>query len=101
MDGFARRMAMGELSPKAYERRVQAAFPVPLEEEATSLYVPRVSCPVLVLHDENDEMIPTQAARDIASADHASLELTQGLGHRGIIRDPGTMARVVEFLSEA
>lgn len=98
MAGFTHRMGMRELSKQAFEKRVQAAFPGPLEEEATSLYVSRVSCPVLVLHDENDDMIPMQAAHQIASVPHATLMLTQGLGHRGIIRDPATMARVVEFL---
>lgn len=100
VDSFARRMAMDPLSIAAFERRLQAALCTSIEEEATSAYTTRVRCPVLILHDRDDEVIPLSCGHAIAQAASTELVVTEGLGHRAIIRDPATLARVVEFLSE-
>lgn len=55
--------------------------------------------PLLVIHDEQDEDVPAEDGAAIArAAPHGTLVLTQGLGHRGVMRDPGIVARAVAFL---
>ncbi len=55
--------------------------------------------PLLVIHDEQDEDVPAADGAAIArAASNATLVLTQGLGHRGVMRDPGIVARAVAFL---
>jgi pimeloyl-ACP methyl ester carboxylesterase len=52
-----------------------------------------IAQPLLIIHDEDDHDVP---ATDGAA--NATLALTQGLGHRGIMRDAGIVARSVAFL---
>ncbi len=60
---------------------------------------PRVRIPVLVVHDEDDNVAPI--AQGTAMADSipgAVLWRTRGFGHSGALRDPATIQRVIEFL---
>lgn len=98
-DNFARRVAMPEVSRGAFERRLEAACPTSLQEEATSVYLRQVRCPVMVMHDRDDEVISPEAAQALAEAAGVSLTASAGLGHRRIIRDPATLGRVVDFLT--
>lgn len=101
VDSFVRRMAMSPAGQEAFERRLQSVLQSSIEEEATSLYLPRVSCRVLVIHDRDDEVIPLSCGQAIAQAAGTELEVTEGLGHRAIIRDQATLARVVGFIQNA
>jgi pimeloyl-ACP methyl ester carboxylesterase len=98
VDSFARRMAMRGQSLAAFERRLQAVCAAPIEEEATSVYVSKVGCPLLVLHDRDDDVIRLEDAEAIARAGRTTLEVSTGLGHRAIIRDAVTLQRVVDFI---
>jgi pimeloyl-ACP methyl ester carboxylesterase len=62
---------------------------------------PSVKMPVLVVHDEEDNVAPmAQGAAMTALIPGAMLWRTQGLGHSGALRDPATIERVVNFLRE-
>ncbi|QMU75750.1 alpha/beta hydrolase [Streptacidiphilus sp. PB12-B1b] len=63
----------------------------------------QVQVPILVVHDDNDEMVaPAQALRITdAYAGRARLVSTARLGHRRILADPAVVATVVDFLTEA
>ncbi len=57
--------------------------------------------PVLVVHDKNDKEVPhTEALSIIEQLPHGKLLLTEGLGHRRIIRDPQILQHIVEFIKE-
>lgn len=57
--------------------------------------------PLLVIHDKGDEDVPPENGREIAAAAPlGSLVLTEGLGHRAIMRDSGVVRRAVEFIAE-
>ena len=99
VDGFSRKLGLRGASLEAFEQRLRSSSPIPVEDEATSLYVAQQSCPLLVLHDEDDEIIPVSDGESITRASGAPLVVTQGLGHRAIIRDTETLARVVKFLA--
>jgi len=56
--------------------------------------------PLLVLHDREDGEVPFADGDAIAAAwPGASIEPTEGLGHRRILRAPHVLARAVEFVS--
>lgn len=58
----------------------------------------RARSPVLVVHDEQDETIPVEEGKRIATAwPGAELMLTTGLGHRGVLRDQPVIRRAVKF----
>jgi pimeloyl-ACP methyl ester carboxylesterase len=71
----------------------------------TDLDVPaiarRMARPLLVVHDRDDVTVPWLDGATIADAwPGARLMTTGGLGHRGIVRDPGVVGEVVRFLKE-
>ena len=62
---------------------------------------PRITQPVLIVIDENDDVTPLDDAKDIASKiKQCTFCQTEGLGHRRILRDKTTIERVVEFVSQ-
>ncbi|QMU71182.1 alpha/beta hydrolase [Streptacidiphilus sp. P02-A3a] len=61
----------------------------------------RVSAPILVVQDENDDMVrPEQALRITAAyGDQARLVTTRRLGHRRILADAAVVTEVVDFVT--
>jgi len=60
---------------------------------------PRARLPALIIHDRDDRDIPWREGEAVARAwPHARFLSTEGLGHRRILRDPGVIGRVVDFL---
>lgn len=58
------------------------------------------TAPALVVHDQGDDVVPfTEGAAIAASWPEARLFPTTGLGHRGLVREPGVVAEVVRFVS--
>lgn len=98
VDGFSRKLGLRGASLEAFEQRLVASSQVPVDDEATSLYMSRLNCPTLVMHDVDDEVIPLEDGYRIASSASTELVVSEGLGHRTIIRDSATLTRVVEFL---
>jgi len=60
---------------------------------------PRLRTSTLVVHDEDDDVAPiAHAGEFIASLDTGHSQITQGLNHSGTLRDPATIARIIEFV---
>ncbi|HUF27857.1 MAG TPA: alpha/beta fold hydrolase [Gemmatimonadaceae bacterium] len=58
-----------------------------------------MTAPLLVVHDEGDDVVPfTEGAAIAASWPGARLLLTTGLGHRGVARDGRIVGEVVRFV---
>lgn len=98
LESFAHRTGMSYESLQQLETRMQNELASPIDEATTSLYVSRVSCPSLVIHDTDDEIIPLEAAYAIAEGAKSSPLVTQGLGHRAIIKDSAVLEKVIAFL---
>lgn len=63
---------------------------------------PRMTVPALVVHDRGDDVVPfAEGASIAASWPGARLLPTNGLGHRGVVRDPGVVAEVVRFVTDS
>lgn len=58
--------------------------------------------PALIIHDDTDALAPIANAEYLASVwRYARLSRTSGLGHYRLLRDPGVIARVVDFVATA
>ncbi|MDX6314790.1 MAG: hypothetical protein QOF44_4254 [Streptomyces sp.] len=60
-----------------------------------------IEAPLLVIHDEDDDLIPAEQAHRLAAAygSRSRLLTTRGLGHRRILGDPEVIAAVREFVA--
>jgi pimeloyl-ACP methyl ester carboxylesterase len=84
--------------------RMQAWFEhqsgVPMQQFEPAWLGPRLSSPTLLVHDRDDRTAPLAGAERLhAAIDGARLELTQALGHRRILADPGVLDRLLAYLA--
>jgi pimeloyl-ACP methyl ester carboxylesterase len=65
--------------------------------EAATL-APRLDCPALLIHDQDDDRIPIADGIELAGLlPRAEIVTTSGLGHTGPLVDPGVLARIAGF----
>ncbi|MDO7846014.1 alpha/beta fold hydrolase [Hymenobacter sp. M29] len=83
-----------------FAQYVQQATGRPAESFGVAVAGPTVGTErVLVLHDEDDEIIPFAEGRQIATAwPGAVLHATKGLGHNRILRDAAVVQAGVDFI---
>ncbi len=81
---------------------IEAQYGRAFDEFRTPLNASTLSQKALILHDQNDRQVPLVEGQQVAAAwAGAQLEITEGLGHTRILRDPGTVALVQKFLMES
>jgi pimeloyl-ACP methyl ester carboxylesterase len=79
------------------ERRVGENF----GELNVSSFASRITAPVLVVHDRNDDEVPWSEGEENARLlPGGFLVTTNGLGHRRLLRDGAVVERAVRFLAE-
>jgi len=84
----------------AMRRRIEARVGRPFSAFDVAALAPSLGAPLLVIHDRGDAEVPWQHGRVIAHAWRgAALLMTDGLGHRRILRDPDVVAAAVAFLA--
>lgn len=82
----------------ALERRVGQR----IEDLHAARLAKTMTSPLLVVHDEQDRAVPVQCGEQLAQAwPGALLKKTNGLGHSRILRDPATVAAVVDYVKGA
>jgi pimeloyl-ACP methyl ester carboxylesterase len=99
LESFAMMLGLNEPTRADLHARFTTHFGRPAATISVAAAAPSVRIPVLVVHDEDDNVAPFAQGAALASAiPHATLWRTQGLGHSGALRDADTIKRVVEFL---
>lgn len=100
---FCRQWGAGPRAEAAARRRIERRV-FPGEEDIwrrfSATHRPGdLTLPILVVHDDADEVIAPGQARRIATAhgQQADLIATRGLGHRRILADPGVIDAVLAF----
>lgn len=69
------------------------------EEIQTDRLVSRLEVPLLVVHDEEDPVVPWSHGAAVARAARVGrLVTTAGLGHRELLLDPSVRAEILQFL---
>jgi pimeloyl-ACP methyl ester carboxylesterase len=78
---------------------IESRIGITMAELRGSLLAPRMSAPLLVVHDEDDTEVPWQDGKTYMEAWPGSrLITTKGLGHRRILREPHVLRDVAEFI---
>jgi pimeloyl-ACP methyl ester carboxylesterase len=96
---FAKLVALDDLERAALEAGLTRHSGLGLDGLQLSALVARRDADLLVLHDREDGEIPVRHGEALAATwPGARLELTEGLGHRRILRDPAVVAEVVAFV---
>lgn len=103
VEGVLRRYAAAVgLPPPAATRLASAVAErvgTPPAEVGIEALAPRLRAPALVIHCRDDREVPFADGEAIAARWRgADLLARSGLGHRRILRDPGTIAAAVAFL---
>lgn len=71
----------------------------PIEHFDISRDAPSMTARALFVHGTGDQIVRAENSRDVAGIwPQAEIELYDGLGHRGVLRDARVVERVVEFL---
>lgn len=103
-EAFADRFAEVLAIPAPVREVMQRNLEARLRFQWRDLHIPTLAAglatPAFLIHDEDDQDVSAAEAAAIAGAwPGASLMLTQGLGHRSIIRDPGVVAAATDFIA--
>jgi pimeloyl-ACP methyl ester carboxylesterase len=105
VDRFCAQLRLGPRVGTELRRRIESRM-FPEERDIWARFAAThrpadLTQPILVVHDEADDVIdPGQARRLVAAyGQQADLLVTQGLGHRRIIADPRVAEAVLDFLA--
>lgn len=83
--------------------RIEGRIGLRYEELDPLSLAPALATPLFVASDRDDPEARLETVEALVRAwgggDRAALRLTQGLGHRRILRDPGVVQEAVEFLT--
>ena len=96
---FAGFFALPPQARTIMQRNLEQRFRMAWAEAHTSTIARTLKHPALIVHDHDDSDVPEEDARAIATAwPGARLVITQGLGHRGVLRSSEVVHHVLEFL---
>jgi pimeloyl-ACP methyl ester carboxylesterase len=99
LESFAMMLSLRDPARTRLRQRFEKKFGRSARDISVTAAAPSVKMPVLVVHDDDDNVAPIAQGLAVAAAlPGATLLRTQGFGHSGALRDPATIARVVEFL---
>ncbi len=99
LESFMMMLALRKSTRANVRKRFEKRFGRAASEVSVAAVAPRVRVPVLVVHDENDNVAPISQGEALVSAlPMARMWRTKGLGHSGALRDPQTISEVIEFL---
>jgi pimeloyl-ACP methyl ester carboxylesterase len=103
LDGVVRRIGAGPRIRSGLERAVARRVGLPWSAfDVASLHRSVRVPPTLVVHDTGDREVGPEHGRAIAAAwPGARLVLTEGLGHRRLLRDPAVVDEAVRFVTTA
>jgi pimeloyl-ACP methyl ester carboxylesterase len=96
---FQSALGFGPRVRRAFDEAVDALIGVPVTEFDARVQARHVDpVPTLVITDRDDRQTAYADVADLARTIGAPLVTTEGLGHRKILRDPGVVERVVDFV---
>lgn len=96
---FAKLVALDEVERVALEDALARHSGLGLDALQLASLVGRREAGLLVIHDREDAEVPLRHGDALAGLwSGARLEITEGLGHRKILRDPAVIAETVAFV---
>jgi pimeloyl-ACP methyl ester carboxylesterase len=102
LESFAMMLSLREPARASLRRLFEKRFGRSAKDISVAAAAPSVRIPVMVVHDDDDNVAPIAQGLAVAAAlPQAALVRTRGFGHSGALRDPAIIERVVEFLRSA
>lgn len=99
---FADHLRIPPVARTAMRRNLELRLKARWDDLHLPAIVGRFRTPVLLVHDRGDMDVPLHHAEEIAAAwPGARVVVTEGLGHRAILRDGAVVRSTVGFLAEA
>ena len=94
-------LGLGDDIARLTQSRIERRFGVEWRHLRGPDLAPAMSSPLLVIHDREDREVPWEDGDQLATAWPGSqLLLTEGLGHRRILRDSEVVDTAVRFLTQ-
>lgn len=92
-------MGMSDRSIRLMQEGVEAVLKTPITRFDIARDAPSMTAKALFLYGDNDIIVPVSAG-EAASAHWPGAHFTvkPGLGHRGVLRDPGVLTEIAQFL---
>ena len=103
IEPFARMFALPPGAVTGLQREIERRFGQGVWEELAADRAARsLDAPALVVHDRDDPQVPFADGERLAAAwPTATLHVTDGLKHHRVLRDPGVVTAVTDFLTTA
>lgn len=99
VNDFLKIVQLGKRAQKFFTQSLSEIARREISELRISKIGSQLETPTLVVHDKGDKEVSFQHALDIKTEWPSSeLLITEGLGHRRILKDPATIQKVVEFI---
>lgn len=98
LGGFARALALPRAAKARFLARVERQAGVPVSDFDAARLGPTAAADLLVVHDQDDRIVPVRHGRRIADLAGAQLLETRGLGHARLLRDADVATAVMRFL---
>jgi pimeloyl-ACP methyl ester carboxylesterase len=100
LEQFQQALGFGPRTRRALDREVEDFVGLAVRDFDARIQARRVDPhPTLVITDRGDRQTPYADVVDFAASIGAPLITTEGLGHRKVLRDPGVVQAVVEFVT--
>jgi len=98
---FARRLGIAESVRRSMQERFERKLGARWSEFELPQSVARIRAQALVIHDASDDDVTIASGLALARAWHgARFVRTERLGHRAILRDPGVVRDVADFIAD-
>lgn len=99
LDLFVEKLKLKPRISKIMRKQIKSKFKVDLESLAAMVSSKKVRIPTLVVHDTQDNDVDVSSAYKIRqNLANGKLIITNGLGHRKILRDHNTINSIIGFL---
>jgi pimeloyl-ACP methyl ester carboxylesterase len=99
LERFGRFLGIPEATLENLRRRIDRRFPgFDWRRLSARNMLTDLGIPALIIHDRDDADVPCADGQAVAQAANAELLITQGLGHRRILRDKEVITRTINFI---
>ncbi len=97
---FVRRLGLKLKVAKLLKKHLDQTLGYDSEVLSASVAAKKVKIPSLVIHDENDEDVPLNWAKNVSdNLEKGEWLLTKNLGHRRILYDANVINHILEFMN--
>ena len=99
IDEFTKKIQLKQKVATKVKEQIGTAFKSSVETLSPYEVAKKIDIPILVLHDTQDKDVDVSSAfRLRQNLKNGLLLITNGLGHRKILRDPKVIQRIIEFI---